>query len=604
MIVDPRLCLWISFLFNGYYASVNSGNNLDQIPSSNNDSFKDNIILEPRGVLSHDDQVAQDLKEVVKEANLQAAAHADPIIPSTTQTWMSLLYRELGKVWKNVAIAFVKFFYRRRDRLRENVQSDQARENYDRIRQEYIMLTKERYPHDSIVNAIITANDSDLAHLLRISPLPIKKLYNYFEIALMLPSDTALSLLIEQLDLKTSHFPHSLKRFAEIDYAAFLMDLVSPHISAYHFKRLFKAHPPQKPLLFLANVLELMIKSPPEAFLDYLSVSYELAQQVRQSISPIILRFLTQQKISNRPLLNIAFALVFLYLENKQASAKLEPAKELLDSLEIEEAGAKEGLLIILRGFNQVLEVSNALGRMALGSKTWRVRVREIVRLASQYDPKFYFITNNGLSTLLEAAWSVVLTASQAEIKENALLKVINNSLYNAKTNITPTMPLKTIAATLYTGFLPCKHFRSSWSSSIRILIKLADFLALKIPSHMKTLSPCSNASQGQFPITRIALGTALNDKDFAELGYGEAQVMVNMILAHTFRRPPSMFRVDFPTSHLNITARLDLILTSYCKPHHPLVVFEGGTSIMGNSTGSMVQTRMETRQGIAKPKR
>lgn len=527
------------------------------------------------------DMVMQDVRNDVLDANV-AVAERKPLPPLATMeaNWSKWVFSLSGRAISTLTTTLFWTFFSRRDRLRENL-DEQDRDAYDHLRLQYVALAREKSPGNPLVEAILTGANGQLRDLLKAgmwrdaSTLP-----TLLDVALMMPNEAALYLLVRELDAPSGHSPELVASLGEIDYIGVLGTLVSPHVRPDAFVRLYGAHPPAKREAVLADLLGSMVHSSPEVFLTWLAAVYDLAARSRSSIRSLVQSFEEDLSNGNRPPLNVALALVFLYLENQQYTT-VDTAERIINE---RVSGLREDPTLLLRGLNAVFEESHALVRWITGSRMWRGRLENVVRLVLDYDSRLDVTIREQLIGILD----VLYTIQVLDTGHTSLAPQIEQAMEQLRRIKLAALPFPIFAFAMRSRLHPPEEvarqgkrffgFFSSWSLPQQALINVLTLLeTVKLPD--TSYEPvCGKASAGSVSnVTHLAIGDLLNEELWKDLGWSEGQVLIRTTLSVISGLPPSAWTTKRPLAHWPPVPQLNRRLRAYCGEGRlqPLLVFE-----------------------------
>jgi hypothetical protein len=501
------------------------------------------------------------VRQSVQTTNISVAENL-PIQPSDTTSLPSKFFRFICSVLK------------RRDRLRDSISSNDEKEAYDRIRLEYISLSREKYPDDDLMDAIVTSDLKRLRNRL-INGIPDSAmLMMYFDAAIIMSNEAALAMLINELDPSLTHSRHMLAELTVSDYTIITSLLVTPPISPGHFKRLFMLHPPEEMLSFIKSVMGEMIFSTAKVFIEYLAACNDLTVHAKLTLRPIVEQYQADLWKSNRPPVNVLLATLFVYLENAQSGKSEKFVQEMREKLYL-----PVGDKTFLRGLNAVVETTSLLTKIATGTSKDNVRKAEyFIKLVCELDPNLTVTLRKGLVGILDLYRFLQLTGKSSNYTA-AIYKCIETG-FEAGARLEPTkMPLPTLGFLLRTNIVDAEEldvsegwFRSSpWNIYQRTLIALVQFLR---ELSLSPQPPCTKTPQGKYTVYNIHLGQLLNRKIFKDIEYGDAMVLVYTALAMALNLPASTFHCDQPFGHLSPIKHLNARMKCYCEHNWPLFVF------------------------------
>lgn len=527
------------------------------------------------------DSVIQDLRNDVLDANVAVAERKPlPLLTATGASWSKWILSLSGQALSTLGTALFWTFFSRRDRLREHL-DEQDRDAYDRLRLQYVALAREKNPGDPLVEAIVTGANGQLRDLLKTgiwrdaSTIP-----TLLDVALMMPNEAALYLLVRELDATRGHSPQLVNSLGEVDYVGVLGALVSPHIRPDAFVRLYGAHPPAKRENILADLLDSMIQSSSEVFLTWLAAAYDLASRSRSSIRSLIQSYEEDLANGNRPPLNVALALVFLYLENQQYT-NVDSAKRIINERLSDIRGNP---ILLLRGLNVAFEESHALVRWITGSRMWQARLENVVRLVLDYDPHLEVTIREQLIGILD----VLRTLQLLDIGHTSLTPQIEQAMRRVREMKLTALPFPVFAFVLRSRLHSNEEVRwqgsrffglfSSWTRPQQALLKVLNLLkTVNLPG--TSYEPvCGGTSGGGVKeVTHLAIGDLLDEQVWERLSWSEGQVLVRTTLSAISGLPSSVWTTKRPLAHWPPVPQLNRRLRAYCGEGHlqPRIVFE-----------------------------
>jgi hypothetical protein len=475
-------------------------------------------------------------------------------------------------------------FFQRNDPLRENIPDSATREEYDAKRAEYIKAAESKFQGDKVVAAITKANYADLQELLSDRLENPARLYAYFDLAIMMPNEGVLSLLMDALDVNKTHSVSTLSIMTPGDFAAILSLLVTPHLPANLFKTFFIAHPPIDGSNLIKDVIEEMVEAKPAIFINYFAACADLMVMGGGGIKKVLDEYIKHVDNGRFEPQKIAWAALFIYVSVESGKKYMIDVSRILKAHLIAKAQSED----YIRGLDEIATQSGILLKMATSTaKGLLPRAENLSRLAFELDPKMTVATENGLIGLLDL-YSIVLQRSSHHGSLHIQIREQFDRLSTAKFT---TIKLGVLGFIARTGLVvPNEGWwpLSRWTPDQSTMLEMIKYIhSLNLPR----LAPCTWTLKNPeaFVIRHVYIGHILNDKLFAKLDYNEIHALVYATLATTFRMPTSIFGCAQSLVRFGPIDQLNFRLKCFCGNEWPTIIFE--------AERSGVATAWETRE-------
>lgn len=463
--------------------------------------------------------------------------------------------------------------FRRNDPLRNNIDSIQAREDYDKIRANYAQTAKAMWPKDRIIAAIVEGNFTDLEGELDKKGVKSMKMFQaYLEIAMMMPNEPAIWILLAELEPHQSRSKDLLNRIDPSQYTAIMSLIISPVISAGHFKHLFALYPPPRPTAFIWDVVEQMINSTPSVMIDYLAACYELSVALSFPIKQELSKIAKNIKTTMFKPRMVALAVAYLAVEQRDPKG-LALVFSILNKYPVKERHKTE----FLKGINSVIHHSHVLEKIAIGQIVTKVS-NDLLNLILHYDPDLKLSIDNSFVAILELARQLQIISCmlpkykfpKIDLKETFKKMPIDKKI---KSRSVLGFALRTdlIPAESLMGYTSYFFLQQRVDGKTRFFTqKIVEMKALASDLDAPCQRPMSRRRKGMQRTIQVGDLTEY----FRDISYQEAKEMIYSILATAFYLPISAFKCDAPLTQLDPIDHLNQRLACYCGTFQPAYVF------------------------------
>lgn len=541
------------------------------------------------------EKMLKDATAALQEINLRAANYGEKAVTETLDgfVWLGTL---LQRLFKEYVLRDLLRLIRTRDTLDRVISDDITREKYAEIRAYYVQMVQSKYPNDLIVQAIVLMTGQELLSVLRSGYLQNPRmLYTYLEIARMIPCDSSISLLVDQLDPQFTFSPFLLEQLDGGDYVVLASSLVLPYLDPGHFKRLLMLHPPQDATGLLRDVIWTTVRYPTNNFIRYLAACHEVALLLSD---PVVKDNLSQMAEDGDESLfspnSVALGLLFLAVESTNRTIKSMARRIIAPKMpglgDENEPLTKEDAVELLRGLDAIVTSGKALVKASTSNNLKKAeQLKTVATWALGLDnPQLDLIVQEELIGLLDLFRVLqIKLAKAARPSDTKLLGIIDDrlsGLAERRQAVNLSLTLFLVRTGMKQADHPSPNYRP-WLSYGRLFFWRKATTDATIPTLLKILGLFSGCGLNSMPLcyrdprvafhrAYIAIGDLLAPLD-GRMTVTEAQIITSALLGALFGLPASVFDCDRSLGrYTSLIGHLNGRLECYCGTKVPTVEF------------------------------